>query len=258
MSGPASGTLVLNADGTFTYTPDANFNGTDSFVYQVTDGNGGTAQATVAITVGSVNDAPVAVDDTFVVDEDGVLNDELLSNDSDLDSDTLQVNTTPVAGPTNGTVDLAADGTFTYTPDANFFGTDSFTYEVNDGNGATDLATVTIDIEPVNDAPVIVRDNLISNGDFSNGLAGWTFAGRVVETDGAARFGGGNTPTDGVLSQTFATIPGETYEVSFDYDSTNQNREQTIQAISVDDGSSNLLGEVVASTSTVLGGTTNL
>ena len=124
---------------------------------------------------------------------------------------------------------------------------------MNDGNGATDLATVTIDIEPVNDAPVIVRDNLISNGDFSNGLAGWTFAGRVVETDGAARFGGGNTPTDGVLSQTFATIPGETYEVSFDYDSTNQNREQTIQAVSVDGGGSNIRGEVVASTSTVRG-----
>ena len=124
---------------------------------------------------------------------------------------------------------------------------------MNDGNGATDLATVTIDIEPVNDAPVIIRDNLISNGDFSNGLVGWVATGTVVERDGTARFGGGNTPTDGVLSQTFDTIPGETYEVSFEYDSTRQLREQTIQAISVDDGSSNLLGEVVASTSTVPG-----
>ena len=127
--GPTNGTLQLNADGTFTYTPNANFFGSDSFTYEVTDGNGGTAQATVAITVGAVNDAPVAVDDTFGVDEDGVLSDELLSNDSDIDGDTLQVNTTPVAGPTNGTVQLNADGTFTYTPNANFVGSDSFTYE---------------------------------------------------------------------------------------------------------------------------------
>ena len=81
--GPTNGTVNLNADGTFTYTPNPNFFGSDSFTYEVTDGNGGAAQATVNINIDSVNDAPVAGDDSFTVAEDGVLNDELLSNDSD-------------------------------------------------------------------------------------------------------------------------------------------------------------------------------
>ena len=146
--GPANGTVQLNTNGTFTYTPNANFVGSDSFTYEVTDGNGGIAQATVNITVAAVNDDPVATDDVFTVDEDSVLNNgqlSLLSNDTDIDvSDTLTVNTTPVVDPTNGTVQLNTNGTFTYTPDSNFSGTDSFTYEVNDGNGGTAQATVDI------------------------------------------------------------------------------------------------------------------
>ena len=117
------------------------------------------------ITVDSVNDAPVAGADSFNVAEDGVLNDDVLSNDSDLDGDTLTVNTTPVVGPANGTVDLNADGTFTYTPNGNFFGTDSFTYEAADGNGGTARATVNITIDSVNDAPVAVDDNFNVNED---------------------------------------------------------------------------------------------
>ena len=119
----------------------------------MTDGNGGTAQATVEIRVTPVNDNPVAANDNFSTDEDVALTGDLLSNDSDVDGDTLQVNTTPVAGPTNGTVDLNTDGTFTYTPNANFFGSDSFTYEVTDGNGETAQATVNIIVVSANDAP---------------------------------------------------------------------------------------------------------
>ena len=107
----------------------------------------------MTITVDSVNDGPVAADDAFSVAEDGVLNDDVLFNDSDLDGDTLTVNTTPVVDPSNGAVALNADGTFTYTPNANFFGSDSFTYQVTDGNGQTVQATVDITIGSVNDAP---------------------------------------------------------------------------------------------------------
>ena len=157
----SNGAVALNADGTFTYTPNANFFGSDSFTYEVNDGNGGTDQATVTITVDSVNDAPVAGADSFNVAEDGVLNDDVLSNDSDLDGDTLTVNTTPVVDPTNGTVQLNADGTFTYTPNGNFAGTDSFTYEATDGNGGTAQATVAITVDSVNDGPVAADDTCL-------------------------------------------------------------------------------------------------
>ena len=155
----SNGTLVLNNDGTLTYTPDDDYHGSDTFTYEINDGNGGTAQAVVNITVNPLNDAPVAADDSYVVDEDNVLSttlsiDDLLLNDSDVDGDTLTVNTTPIVDVVNGTLVLGTDGTFTYTPNADFHGGDSFTYEIGDGNGETAQATVNITINPVNDNPV--------------------------------------------------------------------------------------------------------
>ncbi len=176
IAGPTNGIVELNSDGTFTYTPDENFFGTDSFTYEVSDGNGGTDQATVSINIAAVNATPEATDDIFDVNEDGLLSDQLLSNDSDVDGDTLTVNTTPIAGPTNGIVELNSDGTFTYTPDENFFGTDSFTYEVSDGNGGTDQATVSINVAAVNDAPVA------TDGDFSVNEDG-VFSGELMFSD---------------------------------------------------------------------------
>ncbi|MEB4590536.1 cadherin-like domain-containing protein, partial [Candidatus Thiothrix sp. Deng01] len=160
VTAPTHGTLVLKADGTYTYTPSANFNGTDSFTYSVSDGNGGTATATVTVTVTPVNDAPVANDDAASTPENTPLNGTtLLANDADLDGDTLTVNTTPVTAPTHGTLVLNANGTYTYTPNTSFNGTDSFTYAVSDGKGGSDTATVTVTITPVNDAPVANNDS---------------------------------------------------------------------------------------------------
>ncbi|MBB6055796.1 retention module-containing protein [Tolumonas osonensis] len=161
----AHGTLVLNENGTFTYTPDDNYNGTDSFVYEVSDGKGGTDTATVTITITPDNDPPVALADNYSVLEDHTLTvdgnvfDSLLLNDSDIDGDTLTVNTTPVTDVAHGTLVLNGNGTFTYTPDDNYNGTDSFVYEVSDGKGGTDTATVTITITPDNDPPVALADN---------------------------------------------------------------------------------------------------
>ena len=95
---PANGALTIGANGTFTFTPNAGFNGMESFTYEVTDGNGGSATATVNITVNSINDDPVAGNDAFSTDEDTAYSatlglDDLLQNDSDLDGDTLAVNT---------------------------------------------------------------------------------------------------------------------------------------------------------------------
>ncbi|MEQ9285952.1 MAG: Ig-like domain-containing protein, partial [Cyclobacteriaceae bacterium] len=182
---PSNGTLVINPDGTFTYTPDDMFNGTDSFVYEVCDDGSPSVcdQATVTITVGPVNDPPMAMDDEVTGEEDTPVSGNVLDNDTDPEGDELTVNTTPVTPPSNGTLVLNPDGTFTYTPDDMFNGTDSFVYEVCDNGtpSVCDQATVTITVGPVNDPPVAVNDeaetdfetpvsgNLISNDEDPDG-----------------------------------------------------------------------------------------
>jgi len=154
----SNGTLVLDTDGTFDYTPDADFNGTDSFTYHANDGGLDSNIVTVTITVAPIADAPVAVDDpSYTTDEDVVLNGtSVLDNDTDADADTLTaVLDTDVS---NGTLVLDADGTFDYTPAADFNGTDSFTYHANDGGLDSNIVTVTITVAPINDAPVAVAD----------------------------------------------------------------------------------------------------
>ena len=156
--GETNGTVQSNGDGTYTFTPDANFSGVASFEYIVNDGNNGLDTGTVEIIVGPANDDPVAVDDEFTTLEDTsvtILPSDLLANDSDPDGDTPQFVAVDANSPTNGTLQVNGDGSFTYTPNANFFGTDSFTYGITDGNGGTAQATVNITVTSVNDAPTI-------------------------------------------------------------------------------------------------------
>ena len=122
-------------------------------------GDQATATDTATPDATPVNDAPVAVDDGYNVDEDATLNvaaDGVLGNDGDADGDALTA--ALVSGPANGTLSLNADGSFSYTPDADFNGTDSFTYRANDGTVDGNLATVTITVDPAND-PLLVDDN---------------------------------------------------------------------------------------------------
>ncbi|MFS0838243.1 Ig-like domain-containing protein [Paenibacillus sp. 1P03SA] len=147
---PTNGSVVLNADGTFTYTPIPDFNGTDSFTVGVDDGNGGTAVANVTVTVTPVNDPPVAADVSDVTPEDTPVSGQVQAADVDGDALTFALGTPPV----NGTAVVTAAGAYTYTPNPDFNGTDSFTVTVSDGSGGTDTATVTITVTPVNDAPV--------------------------------------------------------------------------------------------------------
>lgn len=161
IQGATNGTLSLNSDGSFSYTPNLGFIDTDGFTYQIDDGNGGVAQAKVTLTILGGNTIPVASDDSYSFNEDVTWvravtdGDQLLSNDNDADGDTLTVNTTPVSDVTNGVLTLSANGAFSYVPALNFNGTDSFTYEVTDGRGATAQATVTLIVHPVNDIPVV-------------------------------------------------------------------------------------------------------
>ena len=162
-SNVSHGTVSLNSDGSFTYTPYADYNGSDSFSYRTLDGNGGISGiTTVSLVVNPVNDAPVAVDDTISVDEDGAIAIPVLANDSDLDDDAVGV--TSVGTANNGTVTFEG-GVVSYIPDADYNGTDSFTYTVSDGQGGTDTATVSVTINGVNDAPVAEADSATTDED---------------------------------------------------------------------------------------------
>ena len=138
------GSLVLAADGSYTYTPAANFTGIDTVDYTVTDGTL-TDIGTLTITVNPVNDAPVAVDDAITATEDTVFTStvDLDFNDTDLDGDALTVVAGTFATIQGGSLVLAADGSYTYTPAANFSGIDTVDYTVTDGT-LTDTGTLTI------------------------------------------------------------------------------------------------------------------
>lgn len=203
------GTVELNADGTFTYQGAANFNGTDGFSYTVTDGNGGTSTADVALTVNSVNDAPAAQDDTFGGNEDEAISGSLLDNDSDVDGDALSVDAETLTTANGGSVTINADGTFTYQGAANFNGSDSFTYTTRDSSGASDVANVTIGVAAVNDAPVAQDDSF-------TGFRNAGILGNVLADNGL----GVDTDVDGdtlsVQSGSFLTDMGGSVELNGD------------------------------------------
>ncbi len=158
VTGPAEGGISINATtGAITYTPDSDFSGSDVFTYRVQDNDGAwSSAATVTMTVDNVNDPPVANGDSATLDEDASVVINMLANDTDVDDTLDTTSVVVVSAPTNGSADVNPDGSVTYTPEANFNGIDSFTYEVNDAVGDTsNPATVSITIDPVNDAPVI-------------------------------------------------------------------------------------------------------
>ena len=156
LTDPANGTVVVNPDGTFTYTPNPGYAGPDSFTYKITDIDGDVSEASATIIIEAVNDVPLAVDDAYTTAEDTPVSASLAGNDTpSTDGGNVWMKLTD---PANGTVVVNPDGTFTYTPDANFSGTDSFTYKITDIDGDVSEATATITIEPGNDVPVAVDD----------------------------------------------------------------------------------------------------
>ncbi|MFV3411075.1 retention module-containing protein [Pseudomonas sp. NY15436] len=173
-TGPAHGTLTLQADGHYTYTPDANYNGPDSFTVTVDDGNGGVVDQAVSLTVTPVNDAPTTANQTKSVAEDTPLTGKIVA--SDVDGDTLSY--AVKSGVTHGTLVLnAATGDYTYTPAANYNGSDSFTVTVSDGHGGTVDSVVSITVTAVNDLPVF---NAPSNTTTAEDTA---LTGKVSATD---------------------------------------------------------------------------
>jgi VCBS repeat-containing protein len=171
--GPSHGSLTFNSDGSYTYTPDKDYNGGDSFTYQASDGKGGEDTATVNIKVNPVNDAPVAAYDSATTDEDTPVTISVLSNDSDVDGDNLYLGI--FTGATHGTVSDNGDGTFEYTPDANYNGPDSFAYKARDGSVQSYAAGVFIDVEAVDDAPGFTggADQSVAEDSGAQSVSGW-------------------------------------------------------------------------------------
>src|SRR5439155_1289259 len=181
VSGPSHGTLILNAYGSFRYSPTANYNGPDSFTYQASDGATNSGVVTVTLTVNPVNDNTVAADDTYSTPEDTTLTviaPGVLANDGDVDGDPLTA--ILISGPAHGTLTLNSDGSFTYTPALNYNGPDSFTYKANDGQADSAPVTVSITVTAVNDAPVAVNDSYTTAEDTTLNVA----APGVLANDG--------------------------------------------------------------------------
>ena len=161
VAGPSNGTVTQSGDGSFVYTPAANFSGADSYTYRARDAGGLESNvATVSITITAEPDPPVAVDDSYVVSEDGVLQINapgVKSNDSDPDTAASALTVSVVTGVQRGSLTLNADGSFVYTPYPDVTGSDSFVYRLTDGVGSSN-ATATIAITDEPDPPVAVDD----------------------------------------------------------------------------------------------------
>ena len=169
----AAGTLTLNSNGTYVFTPAADFSGSATFTFQANDGTVNSNIAAVSLTVNAVNDAPLAIDDSATTNEDTPFSDTMSATDVDSASLTYTV----LSGPSHGQLTLATGtGAFTYTPDANFNGSDTFTFRVNDGSANSNIATFSITVVAVNDAPVADPGSVTTNEDT-------TLTGAVTATD---------------------------------------------------------------------------
>ena len=157
VNAPSNGAVTQASTGSasFTYTPSANFSGTDTFTFSASDNSGASGTGTVTVTVAAVNDAPSVINGPISTNEDTAKTETFTTWTTEVEGDasTFRV----VHQPSNGTVRRAtrASASLTYTPSANFSGTDSFTFKANDGTTDSETATVTVAVTAVNDAPVV-------------------------------------------------------------------------------------------------------
>jgi hypothetical protein len=198
VASPANGSITFAADGSFEYTPNPNFAGVDTFTYRANDGDQNSTVGIASINVTAVNDAPVASDDSYV----GIQNQQLVvpvvtgvaANDIDIDGPALTVSVAVTT--TNGVLNLAADGSFTYTPDVGFTGTDVFTYSISDGGLTSNIATSEIHVlsldeqivineihyEPLDNSQAAEFIELYHAGATPVNLGSWTFSAGVNYT----------------------------------------------------------------------------
>src|SRR5207237_1213794 len=190
VTAPTHGTLSGVAPN-LTYTPAAGYNGPDSFTFKANDGTVDSAAATVSLTVVHVNHAPVADAQAVTTAEDTAK--AIVLTASDIDGDALTFSL--VAGPAHGALSGTAP-TVTYTPAANYNGPDSFTFKANDGTLNSNVATVTLTVTPVNDAPVATAQSVTTNQDTDKAM---TLTATDVDGD-TLTYAVVTAPTHGTLS----------------------------------------------------------
>ena len=248
VTSPTRGTLVLNANGSFNYTPTAGYFGTDSFTYRARNGFLNSSIVTVTLAINEVIPAPAASADSYstaygtplTIPAAGVL-----ANDTDPRGRTITAILN--SAPTRGTLNLSSNGSFVYTPTAGLSGADSFTYRANNGTLDSNIVSVNIMVNP------FVFTGLV-NGSFESGFTGWTATGSqhiqtvspYIATDGTKLIGfnGGDQTPNAILSQSFATLAGQTYTLTFDLGVLAFNtNSQTMQVVAT--GTSNLLTRTI-------------
>ncbi|MCB2074239.1 MAG: tandem-95 repeat protein, partial [Novosphingobium sp.] len=193
-AGSAShGSVTGGSGGVFTYTPNANYNGSDSFVVTVSDGKGGTANQTVNVSVTAVNDAPTVQTSQSVITSQDTAEPVVVAG-SDADGDVL---TYSAGSASHGTVTGGSGGVFVYGPDANFSGTDSFVITVSDGNGGKATQIVNVTVAAVNDAPAVVAS-----------LNVWTDEGTAMQVAVAASDAEGDVLTYSAGTDAHGSVTG--------------------------------------------------
>ncbi len=171
---PKHGTVTINPNGSYTYTPELNFNGRDTITVEVCDTNPIPACTTtdIIITVNAVNDAPVLLPDISPAERNKLSTGNILVGDLDPDTTQLVVNTVPVSGPLHGTVVIDSEGNYTYTPNLNFVGEDSVTFEVCDSGrplpGLCVTSTLVITVTDPHAGVIFVPEGFSPNGNGVN------------------------------------------------------------------------------------------
>ncbi len=235
------GTLTLSPDGGFTYLSDLNYSGTDEFTYHASDGVVDSGVVTVTIMINPVNDAPVALADTASTDEDTALTvaaPGVLGNDSDVEGDTLTaVLDTP---PASGSLTLNGDGSYEFIPAANSTGDVTFSYHAEDATDSSSIVTVTITINPINDAPVALADTASTDEDTTLAVAAPGVLGNDSDVEGDTLTAMLDTPpasgsltlnTDG--SYEFIPAANSTGDVTFSYHAEDATTSSSIVTVTI-------------------------
>ncbi|MDP3642888.1 MAG: Ig-like domain-containing protein, partial [Bacteroidota bacterium] len=231
INAPSHGTLLFNSDGSFTYKPNTDYTGSDSFTYSVCDVDNECSNAEFKISIIPVNDSPIAKNDINTTFRDRAVSGNLLTNDSDPEGDILTVKTTAITSPVNGTVVILSNGNYTYTPKPGFTGSDSFVYEVCDNGNPSLCDQATVSIEVIEETISTTNHPPVALHDAYQGSIGFPVRGSVLnndfDVDGNLNPNSvtlvGSAPLSGSLTLnpngTFTYVPTVSFigQVTFDY-----------------------------------------